>query len=82
MTLRRVGEYASFKQWTELGGHIRKGAKGEIVVFYKWQTYRVPADKKDEADEDEKKWKLKEIEGRQSLFAFMDKPLFLCVLLS
>ena len=61
LTLRRVGEYASFKQWTELGGHIRKGAKGEVVVFYKWQTYKVPTDKKDEDDEDEKKWKLKEI---------------------
>ncbi len=43
-----------------MGGHIRKGAKGEIVVFYKWQTYKVPTDKKDE-DDDEKKWKLKEI---------------------
>ena len=36
MLLSRVGEYASFKQWTELGGKIRKGAKSEMVVFWKW----------------------------------------------
>lgn len=32
--LKHTGEYASFKQWTELGGHPRKGT-GEIVVFWK-----------------------------------------------
>ena len=31
------GEYATFKQWTELGGHVRKGEKSEIVVFWKIQ---------------------------------------------
>ena len=36
MLLSHVGEYASFKQWQELGGTIRKGAKAEIVVFWKW----------------------------------------------
>ena len=36
MLLSRVGEYASFKQWTEIGGRIKKGAKSEIVVFWKW----------------------------------------------
>lgn len=35
--LKHDGEYASFKQWTELGGHIRKGEKSEIVVFWKIQ---------------------------------------------
>ena len=34
MLLKHNGEYASFKQWTELGGHIRKGEKSEIVVYW------------------------------------------------
>ena len=36
MLLSRAGEYASFKQWTDVGGKIKKGAKAEIVVFWKW----------------------------------------------
>ena len=35
MMLKHNGEYATFKQWQELGGHIRKGEKSEIVVFWK-----------------------------------------------
>lgn len=34
--LSRAGEYATFAQWTQLGGKIRKGAKAEIVIFWKW----------------------------------------------
>jgi antirestriction protein ArdC len=37
MLLQHSGEYATFKQWTEAGGHIRKGAKSEIVTFWKMQ---------------------------------------------
>ena len=37
MLISKTGEYASFKQWTELGGHIRKGEKAEIVTFWKIQ---------------------------------------------
>lgn len=37
MLLQHDGEYATFKQWQDLGGHIRKGAKSEIVVFWKIQ---------------------------------------------
>lgn len=33
--LKHAGEYATFKQWSELGGHIRKGEKSEMVVFWK-----------------------------------------------
>ena len=33
--LQHTGEYATFKQWTDLGGHIRKGEKSEMVVFWK-----------------------------------------------
>lgn len=35
MMLKYDGEYASFKQWQQLGGHVRKGEKSEIVVFWK-----------------------------------------------
>lgn len=31
-----AGEYATFKQITEAGGKVKKGAKSEIVVFWKW----------------------------------------------
>ena len=37
MLLKHKGEYATFKQWQELGGHIRKGEHSEIVVFWKIQ---------------------------------------------
>lgn len=33
--LKYEGEYATFKQWTELGGKVRKGEKSEIIVFWK-----------------------------------------------
>ena len=36
MLLKHRGEYASFKQWQELGGKVRNGEKSEIVVFWKW----------------------------------------------
>ena len=35
MLLKHTGEYATFKQWIDLGGHIKKGAKSEIIVFWK-----------------------------------------------
>ena len=37
MLLQYDGEYATFKQWESLGGHVRKGEKSEIVVFWKIQ---------------------------------------------
>lgn len=37
MMLQHTGEYATFKQWSELGGTIKKGSKSEIVVFWKMQ---------------------------------------------
>lgn len=37
MLLKFDGEYATFKQWADLGGHVRKGEKSEIVVFWKIQ---------------------------------------------
>lgn len=35
MILKHDGEYATYKQWSDLGGIIRKGEKAEIVVFWK-----------------------------------------------
>lgn len=37
MLLLHSGEYATFKQWKEVGGRIRKGEKAEIVTFWKLQ---------------------------------------------
>nr|MBR4281914.1 DUF1738 domain-containing protein [Clostridia bacterium] len=36
MLLQRPGEYITFKQCTEAGGHIKKGEKANLVVFWKW----------------------------------------------
>ena len=36
MLLGRPGEYIIFKQCQEAGGHIRKGEKASMVVFWKW----------------------------------------------
>ena len=48
MMLAHEGEYASFKQWTALGGKVKKGSKSEIVVFWKW-----PEDIQKEEDPDD-----------------------------
>lgn len=37
MLLKFDGEYATFKQWQDLGGHVRKSEKSEIVCFWKIQ---------------------------------------------
>lgn len=37
MILKHEGEYATFKQWADLGGHVRKGEKSEMVCFWKIQ---------------------------------------------
>lgn len=42
--LKHTGEYASFKQWGELGGKVKKGEKAEFVVFWKI----LPVKEKDE----------------------------------
>lgn len=35
MILEHDGEYATYKQWSDLGGKVKKGEKSEIVVFWK-----------------------------------------------
>lgn len=48
MLLKYNGEYASFKQWKDLGGHIRKGEHSEIIVF--WKMYPIK-EKQDDGTE-------------------------------
>lgn len=38
MLLSHRGEYASYKQWHDIGGQVRKGEKAEIIVF--WKIYK------------------------------------------
>lgn len=35
--LMHDGEYATMRQWNEIGGRVKKGSKAEIVVFWKLQ---------------------------------------------
>lgn len=37
LLLLHEGEYATFKQWDQIGGKVKKGEKAEIVVFWKLQ---------------------------------------------
>lgn len=34
MLLGQPGEYATYKQWTSVGGHVRKGEKSSFVVYW------------------------------------------------
>lgn len=42
------GEYVTFKQVQEAKGKVKKGAKSEIVVFWKW----IEAENKDTGKEE------------------------------
>lgn len=53
MLLKHSGEYASFKQWTDLGGHVRKGEKSEIVVF--WKIFEVEETNPETGEKETKK---------------------------
>lgn len=45
--LQHDGAYGTFKQWQELGGKVKKGAKSEFVVF--WKMLKVEEEEKDGA---------------------------------
>lgn len=47
LLLSRAGEYATLKQWDQIGGKVKKGEKAEIVVFWKLQE----AQERDETGE-------------------------------
>lgn len=51
MLLRHEGEYATFKQWHQIGGRVKKGEKAEMIVFWKLQ------DVEEKSDGDERKVK-------------------------
>lgn len=44
MLLRNEGEYATFKQWHQIGGRVKKGEKAEIIVFWKLQDVEEKSD--------------------------------------
>ena len=57
MLLSKDGEYATFKQWSALGGKIKKGAKAEIVVFWKM----IDSVKESNSEEDDDKVSIRKI---------------------
>lgn len=44
LLLIHEGEYATFKQWEQIGGKVKKGEKAEIVVFWKLQEEKIKDD--------------------------------------
>lgn len=52
MLLGREGEYLTFKQVKERGGSVKKGAKGNIVVFYTTSIKKVKREKKEDGTEE------------------------------
>ena len=51
MLLGQAGEYATYKQWTDLGGKLKEDAHSEIVVFWKLQIIK---DEKENGEIEEK----------------------------
>ena len=51
LLLQHEGEYATIRQWNQLGGTIKKGSKSEIVVFWKMQKFE---EKKENGEVEEK----------------------------
>ncbi len=54
MLLSRAGEYATYKQWHELGGTIKAGAKAEMVTFWKIQE-NITTEETDDGERIEKR---------------------------
>lgn len=57
LLLPQPGPYATYKQWSEKGGQVRKGEKGETVVFWKWIEKEQEPDASTEEGDQEKKIK-------------------------
>ena len=51
--LKHTGEYATYKQWQDLGGQVKKGEKSEIVVF--WKIFETEETNKDTGEKETKK---------------------------
>lgn len=56
MLLGREGEYLTFKQINDLGGSIKKGAKGEIVVFFTQVKYTKKTEENQDTEEKKKEY--------------------------
>lgn len=60
IALGKIGAYASFKQWQELGCKVKKGAKASYVIEWFYKEYKFNATEKDEdGNETEKEVKYK-----------------------
>lgn len=59
LLLQHYGEYATFNQWSKLGGKIRKGEHSECIVFWKWPEKE--EEKTAESDDSEPKERQKPI---------------------
>ncbi len=44
LLLMNSGEYATFRQWDQIGGRVKKGSKAEMVVFWKIQDVQEKAE--------------------------------------
>lgn len=44
LLLTNEGEYATFKQWSTIGGKVKKGEKAEMIVFWKIQEEELVAE--------------------------------------
>ena len=53
MLLKHTGEYATYKQWQDLGGQVKKGEMSEIVVF--WKIFETEETNKDTGEKETKK---------------------------
>jgi len=65
-SLKQCNKYGTFKQWTEAGFRIKKGAKGLPVVF--WKAYEKEIEEKEEGKEGQEEGKtntLNEEEGNK-----------------
>ena len=49
--LKHSGEYATFQQWINAGGKIKRGAKSEIIIFWKFEEETVTNKEEEELEE-------------------------------
>ena len=70
MLLSKDGEYASIKQWNKLGGRVKKGEKGEIVVFWKMNQYHKSHIEINEDGEEEQVIEVKNIPTLKYYYVF------------
>jgi len=55
LILGSPGEYGSFDKWSRIGGRIKKLARSQFVVFWKWPEKSDEEENSDEPDQEEQK---------------------------